>query len=123
MIPVPRGIAFSDRQTFAPGQLAMLCRSHPTSVTHWARDLGLPHLPTLGGHRRYRRNQLPFLPPVGADPQLLTFTDLADLAGVTPRAVQLWADKGQLECVALPNGRRRIWRSEADRVLSTRTGS
>jgi predicted site-specific integrase-resolvase len=109
---------YLNRQTFEPGELARICRVHPETLVDWA-NAGMPHLKTLGGHRRYRRSQLPFLPPAG-DPQLVTFTDIALVAGVSVRTVHRWADARRFDWVRLPSGNRRASRTAAAEFVAKR---
>ena len=41
-----------------PGEVAALFRVNPKTVTRWARAGKISTVRTLGGHRRYRRNEV-----------------------------------------------------------------
>lgn len=107
------------RHTFSPGEMARICRVDPKTLAIWAKAGKCPHLRTPGGHRRYRRCQLDFLPAEG-DPQLVTFMDIARAAGVGIRTVHWWADSGRFDWVRLPGGHRRVWRPVAAEFLAKR---
>ena len=41
-----------------PGEVAALFRVNPKTVTRWARSGKIATVRTLGGHRRFRRNDV-----------------------------------------------------------------
>jgi excisionase family DNA binding protein len=41
-----------------PGEVAVMFRVDPKTVTRWARDGKLTSIRTLGGHRRYREAEI-----------------------------------------------------------------
>jgi excisionase family DNA binding protein len=41
-----------------PGEVAVMFRVDPKTVTRWARDGKLASIRTLGGHRRYREAEV-----------------------------------------------------------------
>ena len=41
-----------------PGEVAVMFRVDPKTVTRWARDGKLASIRTLGGHRRYREAEI-----------------------------------------------------------------
>jgi len=41
-----------------PGEVALMFRVDPKTVTRWARDGKLTSIRTLGGHRRYRETEV-----------------------------------------------------------------
>ena len=41
-----------------PGEVAALFRVNPKTVTRWARAGKISTVRTLGGHRRFRRNEV-----------------------------------------------------------------
>ena len=41
-----------------PGEVATLFRVNPKTVTRWARSGKIATVRTLGGHRRFRRNEV-----------------------------------------------------------------
>lgn len=114
----PRG-QFDSRQSFMPGELAVLLRVDVRTLRGWAEHGQVACVPTSGGHRRYYRPRLPFLPPSG-DPQLLTVNETAAELGVTPSTVWRWVLGNppflapRVYSVQLPNGARRLWRSDVD---------
>lgn len=42
----------------APGDVARLLCVSPRTVSRWADQGRIPHLVTLGGHRRFRRSEV-----------------------------------------------------------------
>lgn len=52
--------------------------------------------------------------------ELLSTTEVAQLAGVGPTAVKRWAEAGLLRCVRTPGGHRRFPRGEVEAFLRTR---
>ena len=112
---------FARTQTLQPGELAQLCRVDPHTIGAWAREGKLPSLRTLGGHRRYLRRDLDFLPQDG-DPQLLTYAEMAQLMAVTAKTVGQWALKGKLSAVILPGQYPRVIRSEVMTLLAGDSG-
>lgn len=44
---------FDDDVYLTPGEVAQLFRVNPKTVARWAKEGKLPHLVTLGGHRRF----------------------------------------------------------------------
>lgn len=42
-----------------PGEVSAIMRVHPKTVTRWAKAGKIASLRTPGGHRRYRRGDLP----------------------------------------------------------------
>lgn len=116
---LPPAHRLAERNTFRPGELAGLCRVSPRTVKRWALAGVVPFSRTLGGHRRYQRGRLSWLPQTG-DPQLLTLADVAELCGVTRDTAARWARERQLYKVGLPGGRLvRVWRSDVTRMLDT----
>lgn len=109
--------AYTRKQTLRPYELAALCRVDPSTVRRWRREGKLPCLQTLGGHPRYLRRDLDFLPAHG-DPQLLTYADFAALMAVNRKTVCEWALKGRLTSVILPGGYPRLIASEIVSLLA-----
>lgn len=107
---------FARKQTLRPGELAQLCRVDVHTINRWAQEGKLPHLRTLGGHRRYLRSELDFLPQEG-DPQLLTYADFAAMMAVRAKAVGNWSRQGKLRTVLMPGLYPRLVRSEVVRLL------
>lgn len=115
LLPGPE--RFADRRAFRPGELAGLCRVSDRTVKRWALAGLVPFHRTPGGHRRYVRGRLPWLPPTG-DPQLLTLVDVAELYGISRDTAGRWARRRDLYVVALPAGRLvRVWRSDIMALL------
>ena len=50
-----------------PAEVAVLFRVDPKTVTRWAQQGKIDSVRTLGGHRRYRRDQIEEL--LGATPE------------------------------------------------------
>ncbi len=49
----------NDESTLmTPSEVADLFRVDPKTVTRWAQAGKIPHVRTLGGHRRYPRKQI-----------------------------------------------------------------
>jgi excisionase family DNA binding protein len=48
----------SDRQLLTPGEVARLFRVDPKTVTRWAMDGKLTCIRTLGGHRRFKADEV-----------------------------------------------------------------
>ena len=48
----------TDRQLLTPGEVAQLFRVDPKTVTRWASDGKLTCIRTLGGHRRFRAEEV-----------------------------------------------------------------
>jgi excisionase family DNA binding protein len=46
------------RQYLSRGEVARLFEVSPATVARWAREGRLPHVSTLGGHRRYRADEI-----------------------------------------------------------------
>jgi excisionase family DNA binding protein len=48
------GLGFADDETYiTTGEVARRLRVSPKTVARWAKDGKIPHLVTLGGHRRF----------------------------------------------------------------------
>ena len=45
-------------QLLTPGEVAKLFRVDPKTVTRWAKGGKLSSIRTLGGHRRYRKEEI-----------------------------------------------------------------
>ena len=48
----------SDDVYISTGEAARILRVSPKTVARWAKDGRLPHLVTLGGHRRFPRGPI-----------------------------------------------------------------
>lgn len=46
----------SDEPYITTGEAAKILRVSPKTVARWAKDGRLPHIVTLGGHRRFPRS-------------------------------------------------------------------
>ena len=46
------------RRYLSRAEVARLFEVSPATVARWAREGRLPHVSTLGGHRRYRVNEI-----------------------------------------------------------------
>jgi excisionase family DNA binding protein len=49
-----RSVDEETRRYLTRGEVARLFEVSPATVARWAREGRLPHVSTLGGHRRYR---------------------------------------------------------------------
>jgi excisionase family DNA binding protein len=47
-----------ESDLLTPGEVASLFRVDPKTVTRWAVSGKLPYITTLGGHRRYREEDI-----------------------------------------------------------------
>ncbi|TDD95469.1 BldC family transcriptional regulator [Actinomadura rubrisoli] len=54
-----------------PGEVAMMFRVDPKTVSRWALEGWLPYTWTLGGHRRYPRAAILELLKEGAQPRVV----------------------------------------------------
>jgi excisionase family DNA binding protein len=52
------GSAATDERLLTPAEVAALFRVDPKTVTRWAKAGKLSSIRTLGGHRRYRENEV-----------------------------------------------------------------
>lgn len=109
---------FIARQTFRPGELAQVCRVDSRTCGRWVKEGLVPCLLTPGGQRRYRRRELTFLPPIGQDPQMFTYADLAPFLGVTVPTVGRWKRAGRIHPILLPSGIPRLLRADVDQLLA-----
>jgi excisionase family DNA binding protein len=50
--------ATNNEQLLTPSEVAGLFRVNPKTVTRWANDGKISSIRTLGGHRRYRANEI-----------------------------------------------------------------
>ena len=57
----------SDDEYLTTAEVARLLRASPSTVSRWADQGLLPHLVTLGGHRRFRRSGIERLGPSAGD--------------------------------------------------------
>ena len=48
----------NNERLLTPGEVAALFRVDPKTVTRWAKAGKLTSIRTLGGHRRYRENEV-----------------------------------------------------------------
>ena len=53
-----RGMAQTDDALLTPAEVAALFRVDPKTVTRWAKAGKLSSIRTLGGHRRYRADEV-----------------------------------------------------------------
>jgi excisionase family DNA binding protein len=63
-------------ELLTPAEVAEVFRVDPKTVTRWAKAGKLSSLRTLGGHRRYRADEIRML--VGASAQQSTIFDVRD---------------------------------------------
>jgi excisionase family DNA binding protein len=48
----------ADNELLTPGEVAILFRVNPKTVTRWARAGKISAVRTLGGHRRFRASEI-----------------------------------------------------------------
>jgi excisionase family DNA binding protein len=48
----------SDNDLLTPGEVAVMFRVNPKTVTRWARAGKISAVRTLGGHRRFRADEI-----------------------------------------------------------------
>lgn len=117
--PIARGWG-TEKQTFTPLELAAVCRVGRRQPRAWAVRGWIPCVVTGGGHRRYWRPALDFLPKSG-DPQLLSVQDVGRLWSMSDVAVIRMIRSRQIHGVRLPGARLlRVWRSDIDLMLPER---
>ena len=51
-------MADNDNQLLTPGEVAVMFRVNPKTVTRWARAGRISAVRTLGGHRRFRASEI-----------------------------------------------------------------
>ena len=60
------GPLMADNELLTPGEVAVMFRVNPKTVTRWARAGKISAVRTLGGHRRFRAEEIRrFLEEVG----------------------------------------------------------
>jgi len=57
-VNVAQNVAQTDEQLLTPAEVAKLFRVDPKTVTRWAKSGKLSSIRTLGGHRRYRADEV-----------------------------------------------------------------
>ena len=53
-----RSVDEGSRRYLTRGEVARLFEVSPATIARWAREGRLPHVSTLGGHRRYRAEEI-----------------------------------------------------------------
>lgn len=48
----------ADNDLLTPGEVAVMFRVNPKTVTRWARSGKISAVRTLGGHRRFRASEI-----------------------------------------------------------------
>jgi excisionase family DNA binding protein len=48
----------ADNELLTPGEVAIMFRVNPKTVTRWARSGKISAVRTLGGHRRFRASEI-----------------------------------------------------------------
>ena len=48
----------TDNELLTPGEVAIIFRVNPKTVTRWARAGKISAVRTLGGHRRFRASEI-----------------------------------------------------------------
>ncbi len=51
-------MADNDNELLTPGEVAVMFRVNPKTVTRWARAGRISAVRTLGGHRRFRATEI-----------------------------------------------------------------
>jgi excisionase family DNA binding protein len=51
-------MAANDNELLTPGEVAVMFRVNPKTVTRWARAGRISAVRTLGGHRRFRASEI-----------------------------------------------------------------
>jgi excisionase family DNA binding protein len=51
-------MADNDNELLTPGEVAVMFRVNPKTVTRWARAGRISAVRTLGGHRRFRASEI-----------------------------------------------------------------
>lgn len=51
-------MSWQEEEFIKTSEVARLLRVSPKTVSRWAKDGRLPHLVTLGGHRRFPKNAI-----------------------------------------------------------------
>lgn len=94
-------MALPVEELLTPGEVAKLFRVDPKTVTRWAKAGKLSSIRTLGGHRRYRAQEVGNLlsPPV-----LLSVDRVAEMCGVRPATIKTWTKAGKLTAARTPDG-------------------
>jgi excisionase family DNA binding protein len=93
---------------------ALLCISR-TTLIGWRRSGRIPFLRT-GGGVRFRRADLPWLPPPGCT--LITTAAAAAMTGVAQSSVYRYRQAGLLRYVRLPGGGYRYYAADIERHLA-----
>ena len=47
-----------DREYLTPGEVARILHVSPKTINRWANEKRIPCIVTLGGHRRFRRDDV-----------------------------------------------------------------
>ncbi|MFN2490511.1 MAG: helix-turn-helix domain-containing protein [Actinomycetota bacterium] len=68
--------SYADEAYITSGEVARILRVSPKTVARWAKEGKLPHLVTLGGHRRF---------PAGPIHELARRLRVVDEQGGSPR--------------------------------------
>ncbi|MBI4607583.1 MAG: helix-turn-helix domain-containing protein [Candidatus Rokubacteria bacterium] len=59
----------AKRRYLSRGEVARLFEVSPATVARWAREGRLPHVSTVGGHRRYRTDEILAIVEKTAEPR------------------------------------------------------
>ncbi len=57
-VPTTTEDMMTEHELLTPGEVAVLFRVDPKTVTRWARAGRLPAIRTIGGHRRFRASEV-----------------------------------------------------------------
>jgi excisionase family DNA binding protein len=110
-----QGLQYDELLT--PAEVAAMFCVAPKTVARWAKEGKLPHIRTIGGHRRYpKHSATKFLE--GHEPQKLYAVGVvAKLFRVTPKTVSRWTKEGRLKYITTPGGARRYPSTEVSAFL------
>jgi excisionase family DNA binding protein len=56
--PTGTEAAMAEHELLTPGEVALMFRVNPKTVTRWARSGRISALRTIGGHRRFRATEI-----------------------------------------------------------------
>lgn len=102
------------------GEVARLAQVSLRAVRGWADKGKLESFRTLGGHRRFREDDVAALLRTYTSVKIernywLTVSQVAHALGVSAWAVREWASAGTLPCEYTPGGHRRFRRDDVER--------
>lgn len=102
-----------------PAEVSEVFNADPRSIARWAKKGLLPHIRTIGGHRRYLKSAVLELLGGKMPGKLYTVGEVAKMLKMSPKTVARWDREGKLTSVRTPGNHRRIIATEVDALLST----